>query len=800
MLHIKTIRMFMKKLFTLLAVIFLSAPLLNAQNPTGNIRGKVIDEVTHRTTAQATVVLYNADNKMQSVTDTNGSFEFKKINVGKWNLQVTVVGYEPRLISDFVITSGKEMVMSVELTEKVTKMSDVTVVSTKKGKQYTNNEMILVSGRSFNVDDTKKYAGSLGDPSRMASNFAGVVAADDSRNDIVVRGNSPIGLLWQLEGLSIPNPNHFGSLSSTGGPVSMLNNNLLDKSDFLTGAFPAQYGNALSGVFDLKLRNGNNQKHEYVFQMGFNGIEAGAEGPFSKTTKASYLVNYRFSSLELFKKLGMDVGTGTAVPVYQDASFKITLPDHHHGTFTIFGLGGKSNVDFLGNDVDTTKTDLYGNENMNMYARYQTGILGASYDKPLGKSCRLNIITGYTGTKENYNGDSISPVTRIAFPSTETEMKNQTLTAVIKLSQKVNSSNTLQYGFQGDYKMFDLYYADIYGGTVKNIRVNESGNTMLMQLFAQWKHRFNNRLTLLTGLHVQTLSLNNNFSTEPRASLQYKFGKNTSISLGYGLLAQSQILPTYFIKTHINGVDYTTNKSLDFTKSNQIVAGFESMLSKFTRLKAEVYYQHIFNAPIEQSITSYSALNSGTNFGIDFNDSLVNKGTGNNYGIELTMERFFNKGFYYLATASIYNSQYTGSDGIERNTAFNNKYAVNILFGKEWQIKKQSDNVFALNVKFSRAGGKYTSPVDVLASANSTLTKYDETRAYSIKQPDYFRCDIKLSYRKNHKHFTEEFSLDLQNVTNNKNVFRETYNNRTGTVNYQYQQGFFPVPTYRLTF
>ena len=790
----------MKLVFTLLVVTLLTSQLSKAQNLTGNFRGKVIDEVTHRIITQATVMLTNADNKLQSSTDSNGTFEFKKINVGKWNLQVTTVGYEPRYLSDLVITSGKELITSVELTEKITRINDITVVTIKKGKQYTNNDMILVSGRSFNIDDTKKYAGSLGDPSRMASNFAGVVAADDSRNDIVVRGNSPIGLLWQLEGLSIPNPNHFGSLSSTGGPVSMLNNNLLDKSDFLTGAFPAQYGNALSGVFDLKLRNGNNQQHEYVFQMGFNGIEAGAEGPFSKTSKASYLVNYRYSSLELFKKLGMDVGTGTAVPVYQDASFKITLPDHHHGIFTIFGLGGKSNVDFLGNDVDTTKTDLYGNENMNMRAKYQTGIIGATYDKPLGKTCRLNIITGYTGTKEKYLGDSISPISRIAFPSAETEMKNQTLIAIFKLSQKLNSSNTLQFGFQGDYKMFDFYYANIYGGTVKNVRVNQSGNTMMMQLFAQWKHRFNNKLTLLTGLHSQTLILNNNISTEPRASLQYKITKNTSFSLGYGLLAQSQILPTYFIKTNVNGVDYMTNKSLDFTKSNQVVAGFESMLSKFTRLKAEVYYQHIFNAPVEQSASSYSALNSGNNFGIDFNDSLVNKGTGNNYGIELTMERFFNKGFYYLATASMYNSQYKGSDGMERNTAFNNKYAVNLLFGKEWQIKKQSDNVFALNVKFTSAGGKFTSPVDVAASANSTFTKYDETKAYSIKQPDYFRCDIKLSYRKNHKHFTEEFSLDLQNVTSHKNVFREAYNNRTGAVNYQYQQGFFPVPTYRLTF
>jgi hypothetical protein len=149
----------------------------------------------------------------------------------------------------------------------------------------------------------------------MASNFAGVSGANDARNDIIIRGNSPSGLLWQLEGLNIPNPNHFGSLSSTGGPVSMLNNNVLDKSDFMTSAFPAQYGNALSGVFDLSLRNGNNEKYEFLGQVGFNGFELGAEGPFSKNSKSSFLINYRYSTLALFQQIGINFGTGSATPI-----------------------------------------------------------------------------------------------------------------------------------------------------------------------------------------------------------------------------------------------------------------------------------------------------------------------------------------------------------------------------------------------------------------------------------------------------------------------------------------------------
>lgn len=171
----------------------------------------------------------------------------------------------------------------------------------------------------------------------MAANFAGVSIVDDSRNDIIIRGNSPIGLLWRLDGVEVPNLNHFSAAGTTGGPVSMINNNLLANSDFFTSAFPAEYGNAMSGVFDLKMRNGNNQKREYVGQIGFNGFELGAEGPFKKG-EGSYIVNYRYSVLGLMSKIGMKSGTGDATPYYQDLSFKINLPRTKIGKLSLFEI------------------------------------------------------------------------------------------------------------------------------------------------------------------------------------------------------------------------------------------------------------------------------------------------------------------------------------------------------------------------------------------------------------------------------------------------------------------------------
>ncbi len=284
----------------------------------------------------------------------------------------------------------------------------VIVADTKEDKTATNNDLAVVSARSFNVDDTKRYAGALGDPSRMAANFAGVVGGNDSRNDIVVRGNSPTGMLWQLEGLNIPNPNHFGALVSTGGPVSILNNNNLDKSDFMTSAFPAQYGNATAGVFDLKLRDGNNQKREFMGQVGFNGFEFGAEGPFSKTSKASYILNYRYSTLAIFQALGIEFGTGSNTPLYQDLNFKVSVPLSKKSKLIAFGIGGSSEVDLLGSEADLNEdNDLYGSENQDSYPRYKTWITGISFETNLSSRTFMKATVGYSATSENFYADSL---------------------------------------------------------------------------------------------------------------------------------------------------------------------------------------------------------------------------------------------------------------------------------------------------------------------------------------------------------------------------------------------------------
>jgi hypothetical protein len=205
-------------------------------------------------------------------------------------------------------------------------------VKAGRNQDVLNNEFGALSARTFDVENTRRFAGSRNDPSRMAANFAGVVGNNDARNDSVIRGNSPTGLLWRLEGIDIPNPSHYGALGATGGPVTILNNNVLSQSDFFTGAFSATYGNALSGVFDLQLKTGNRDKREYTGQVGFNGFELEAEGPFKKRKKETYLAHYRYLVMGLVQKLGISMGTGSSVPNYQDLSFKIDIPTKKAGS------------------------------------------------------------------------------------------------------------------------------------------------------------------------------------------------------------------------------------------------------------------------------------------------------------------------------------------------------------------------------------------------------------------------------------------------------------------------------------
>ncbi len=779
---------------------------LQAQN--GTIKGLVVDKQSESPLLGATIELLDTSEAKGVVTDENGRFTLNDVPVGRQVVRVSYIGFESFTIPNIEVTSGKDVFLNVALTESFNQLDEV-VLTGNTNKDQPLNKMSTVSTRQFGLEEVTRFSGGRSDVGRLAANFAGVSSPDDSRNDIVVRGNSPTGLLWRLEGIPIPSPNHFATAGTTGGPVSALNPNMLKSSDFLTSAFPAEYGNALGGVFDLGFRNGNSDDYEFTLQTGiFTGVEAMAEGPLGKNN-GSFLVAGRYSLVSI---LGIGAGGTSATPNYSDISYNINFGKGKMGNFSLFGILGNSDIEFLGDDIDPD--DLFSAEDENTLAESRFGVLGLKHNIGLGDNSFLRTIVSGSFSGNDFNVDRFieknTPQERI-IQFTEAENSETRLTFSSLFNSKLSNKATLRAGvllesFQVESLLRDRSeQADLDGDgdpdffTFRDI----DENVLLFQPYVQGRFRLTEKLTFNAGIHAQYSNLNDQFALEPRAAMAYALAPNHTINLGYGLHQQQLPLPILFLNQEVDGQLVQTNKELDFTRSNHFVLGYDVKLSSNWRGKIEVYYQDIDRAGVEPFPSSYSTLTEGADFGFE-NDrvSLINEGTGYNQGIELTLERFFSKGYYGLLTGSFFESKYTGSDGIERDSPFNNGYVVNLLAGKEFKIGKARQNVFFVDTRLTSAGGRYFTPVDLEASQQAGFEVRFEELAYSQQYDPYFRWDLKFGIKLNSKKKkrSHQFYFDLQNVSANENIFARRYNRLTNNVDQVDQIGFFPDFGYRFQF
>lgn len=793
------------RLFSLsLGLLFLSQ-VLWAQ--TGTIKGTVIDQQSEIPLIGAAVELLNVDAATGTVTDIDGYFTLKNIPLGRNVIRVSYLGYESITLPNIEVGSGKDVQLSISLQESVNQMQEV-VVTAETIKDQAQNEMATVSARQFSVEEVNRYSGGRSDVARLASNFAGVSAPDDSRNDIVIRGNSPTGVLWRLEGIPIPNPNHFSTFGTTGSPVSALNPNLLRNSDFLTSAFPAEYGNANAGVFDLGFRNGNKDNTEYTFQVGaFSGLEAMVEGPVGKKG-GSYVVAGRYSFIGLIGSAG---GT-TATPDYQDLSFKLDLGNTNAGRFTLFGIGGRSDITFLGEDIDPD--DLFAAEDEDAYVTGGFGLMGLKHNLIIGKNTYLRTVIGGSYRGNQFEQDryfNLGTPDEFKLRLTEVDNSETRFTISSYLNSKLSAKQTIRAGVLYENFSNDANFIDRDGRPDLNgdgepdwfTVYDFNGSFGLVQPFVQTMYRLTENLSFNGGIHAQYSTLNEQFVVEPRASFTYALSPSNKLTLGYGMHNQTAPLPILFLNEDVEGELLQTNKDLDFVRSQHYVLAYDAKLAKDWRLKTELYYQAIDRAPVEQNPTSYSTLTEGASFVFsDDKTSLVSEGTGFNRGIELTLEKFYSQGYHLLTTASFFESKYEGSDGIERSTPFDNGYVVNLLAGKEFKIGKAKRNALVIDTKFTTAGGRWYTPVNLEASRQFDVEILQEDQAFSLQYDDYFRWDVKLGIKLNSakKKISHQFYLDLQNVTNRENVFLRQYNRLTQNVDQTNQIGFFPDFLYRVQF
>jgi len=793
---------YLAAIFTLtVEIVFNISPLVAQEAElTQTIRGTVIDMQSRFSLPGANIVLLGTSPPIGVATDKEGKFRLENVAIGRQSLQVSFLGFNTLTVSDIYVTSAKEVILTLELEEKVFQSQEV-VITAKVDKAKALNQMAVVSARTFSVDETSRFAGSFRDPARLAANFAGVTASGDQRNDIIIRGNSPLGVLWRVEGLDIPSPNHFTQQGANGGPISILNNNLITNSDFFTGAFPAEYGNALSGVFDIRVRKGNNEKHEFVGQLGMNGAELSAEGPFSKRHRGSYLMSYRYSTLEVFDKLGISFGTA-GVPRYQDFSFKVHVPTEKAGIFGVFGLGGISNITVIGSEQEALEKQAGLGRNENTYFGTDLIASGISHTLFYGKNVHQKIILGFSGQRRRVNVDSLPDNGDPPFSVYSDSTKLGKITLSYYVNKKFNAKHTVKTGFILDRLNLNLKEKSYQAQLGVRIPLRSmKADTYFAQAYVQWRYKINDKLLLTPGLHYQYFFHNGSSAAEPRLGFLWNFLPRHSLGLGYGFHSQLQQMEAYFYESSDTlGNTIRTNEDLGFTKSHHVVAGYDWAFMKNFRVKVEVYYQYLYDIPVYGNrSSSFSMLNLGAEYGLlPKLDTLVNEGTGFNYGLEITIEKFFSKSYYFLITGSLFESKYTGSDKVVRNTAFNGKFVLNVLAGKEFTIKKK--NTLSIDFKVTTVGGHRYTPIDLEKSKAAGKEVSIDELAFSEQFNPYFRADLRFGYKRNAKKVTHEIAFDIQNIFNIKNVLLQSYNEETGQVEKAYQLGIFPVILYRIEF
>jgi hypothetical protein len=779
-----------RPLFTAIAI--LSVAFVFAQGHTQTVRGTILDGDTRQPLIGATVILVDSDPMIGATTDPDGRFSLINVPVGRIAVKVRMLGYEEQTLANLLVNSAKELVLDLKMQESLTQLQEV-VVSGKKGHGEVRNDMAVMSARKISVEETSRIAGGINDPARMVTTFPGVAGDPAGDNTIIVRGNSPKGVLWRLEGMEIPNPNHFADDGATGGPINALNSDVIDNSDFYTGAFAAEYGNVTSAVFDMKLRDGNDSKREYTLKVGVLGTDLTAEGPINGVQGGSYLANYRYSSLALLDGAGIVDFQG--VPKYQDAAFKVKLPAGKAGTFSLFGLGGISSI------AQEDKSELGDSTFARTAFGSRMGVLGLTHTKLINESNFLYSTVSLSG-----NGSETDHYATDAPGETELlqrhvdDLSRWTWRFQSTLNTRISAAHKLRTGVIISYDQFRMLVDSWdFDSQALERQLDRDGSATTVQAFSSWKWRLNEQFSLTSGVHLLHYALNGATSVEPRAALRYQVDASRAFTLGAGLHSRTENVMTYQAQdTDANGQTFQPNRELGLGRAAHAVVGYEQMLNEDIQVKAEAYLQYLYGQPVENAPNSGFWL--GNFDGWFTTKPLVNEGLSYNAGVETSVEKFFTRGWHAMATLSVFESKYKAMDDVWRNSRYNLGTVANALAGKEWPIGGEGKNkVLTTGIRYSVMGGQWRTPIDLDASI-AAGTQQEGTDVFSLKGETVHKVDMVLAYRVGRARVSHEIKADVQNVANAQTVVYEYYNNRTQRIEPVNQLAMLPVLQYTLRF
>lgn len=783
-----------------------------AFSQTQNIRGIVIDKATKQPIVSALISLDDGSSGIGAYSDEDGTFLLEKVALGRHTVNCQIVGYENYRSEALIVTSAKEIFLEVTMSSGVD-MTEVEITDTRLDYNAPLNESAFVSARSFSVEETERMPAGVNDMGRMALSFPGVTqGSDDTENDIIIRGNSSFGMLWRLEGVDIPNPNHFARPGTSGGGVTVFSAQLLGRSDFFSGGMPAEYGNALSGAFDVHFKKGNKYDDEYRVKIGVLGLDFATEGPIKKE-RSSYIFNYRYSTLGLLNSAGLHLLGERISNDFQDLSFNISVDSKNKKhLFTVFGMGGLSTEHYTPVTKFEDRDSSRANHWEDRVRVSNLGIVGGTYTWLIDEKSFLKaaVIGNFSVIDWQYDTVGFAESERFRY---NTELyEDKRISTSLSYNRKVNSRFKYKIGMMNHNINFNFLKntaprtttSDI---TVLNSEISLAGNgiTSTIQTYAQGTYQPNERQTLNFGVHALYLGLNNTAAIDPRLSYQFKINKQHTLGLAVGKHSQMLPLAAYFYSKNdtINNQIITSrpNENMSFINSWHTVLSYSFLTKSQIKFVTELYYQRLNKVPIsiENSDvnSNYWMLNDQSSFAFFETKS---EGTGRNYGVDVVVEKFFSNKMYFLLTGSMFESKYTPQDGIERNTKFGTRWSSSYTIGREFNIGNAK--TLQIGFRFLYNGGFRYSPYDPVASAAAGKYIMLTGQEWSGQVPAYKRLDARIAYRYNAKRFSGSISLDVQNLTSQRNINAVAYDALNNELNYRNYPGgdFIPVLAFQFDF
>jgi len=735
-----------------LVFILLSCLQLRAQmvNPGGRVQSALDQQAL----SAATVVLTGRGVSESTITDENGFFQFEEITPGYFQLSISYLGFTSKIISTLEIRKGRENLGTILLEPALTDLEQV-IVSAEGYRRNRNVTQI----HTITPEEVFRFPGSFYDPARLVSNYAGVINENDQANRNVIRGNGPATMKWFLHDVEIVNPNHTanaGTLSDrptgSGGGVNILSAQMLENSTFQKGGFTSEYGNVLGGALDMYYRAGDKDRVHFKGQIGLIGIDAALEGPLSKSKESSFLVNYRYSTLGILSAMGVDLG-GEEIG-FQDLAFNF---DFRAGKseLSFFGMGGMSSNIFMSPEDEAERLEFKDQQNIDFDSRM--GAIGATL-----RSGRFNASLVYSGL--SHERSSLLRDNTQQLQPFEFDRNNETRLGLhANYQAPINERSGILIGTRLSQISYDLATWISQGDDINFIA---DGDGTLVQVYAEYENRFTERITGYLGLHVTSFSLTGTGSLEPRANLRIRMSSKSTLGLSYGLHSQ---VPDAALLNYRFG-DEGDNSSLDLMKANHYTISWKQFLNKSSKIVVEAYFQSLYDVPVDITPgSSFSTLNELPYIPFERFD---NRGTGYNAGVEMSYSKYFDGNTFYELNGTLYDSRYTASDGVQRNTRWNGNYAVNLIGGKEFSVGKDitKQKSLGLNLRVVAHGGFWDSPIDERQSQELLRTVYDEREAFSVRLPTFYKVDLRIYYKRNRKKYSSIVGLDLLNVTNRRNI------------------------------